>query len=739
MNRPRPQRPLLLSPAVMALLLVPYAACGDDAGVRLAQPNLPDAVNLTPGAFDVVPTDTDTPPPVDGVVGEDGVVVPPADTTPPSDTTPPGDVISPTDTTPTDTTPPGDVISPTDTTPTDTTPPGDTVGPSDTGGPDVPPVPCTEDGECLDNPPCGLGACVNGFCDFEATNNGQTCDDGDPCTTSDACSEGRCLGFGRLTCDDNSACTVDLCVAGVGCVAEPIDCGDANACTTASCDPTRGCVYTPISCPVPGDACSLPYCDPVLGCVTAAAADRTPCDDGNPCTSEGFCLGGVCTGGPSTCDDGNPCTSDSCTPSGQCAFAPIPNCVFDPACEGRIAGESCDDGNPDTVADMCIAGRCAGYVQKRLPGNTVSNYQGLVIREVDHGPDGWSAIFWSARVTATFQTILAWSLARITDPSNPFVHGATTTTQGWYGELNDGFAIRSGRNITAFANGSWSTGNGFNAAVVDERLDGATALFTRRDRASNGQPGTRRMWVGGHDGGEGLVLYCVQGQDGVSCDTQWLEAPEPGPIPMALAGTPICTDSGACTGAWMGVATDFDAEEIGAEGWFLDTYVNPTGVAEEWEAGDIPADTTDSETWSMVAWGASSAPRMLVVGSAGHLNAMTGPNEWSGAFFVREGQEARTFTGVTVVDDTVIVSATRFSGDDAIYELWTVPAGASLTSGVSWNVHELLRAPDVDSAGLYDVHGRAGGEVMAVGAVRRVTINGTVNWLDGLVYWRQAP
>jgi len=51
----------------------------------------------------------------------------------------------------------------------------------------------------------------------------------------------------------------------------------------------------------------------------ASAADGTPCDDGNACTSAETCQGGQCGGGTlAQCDDGDPITVDECTLGAGC-------------------------------------------------------------------------------------------------------------------------------------------------------------------------------------------------------------------------------------------------------------------------------------------------------------------------------------------------------------------------------------------------------------------------------------
>jgi len=87
------------------------------------------------------------------------------------------------------------------------------------------------------------------------------CDDGDPCTHDDTCSEGNCSGT-AYTCDDDNPCTADMC----------------NSDGTCSHTNVEGA-----------------------------------CDDGEPCTEGDTCQNGVCTGGTDYCvkSDGCFCGLDS--------------------------------------------------------------------------------------------------------------------------------------------------------------------------------------------------------------------------------------------------------------------------------------------------------------------------------------------------------------------------------------------------------------------------------------------
>jgi hypothetical protein len=197
---------------------------------------------------------------------------------------------------------------------------GCTIGDSCVAGDCLPGTPK----ECIDENPCTDDACIpaTGECSF-GTNN-LPCNDGSDCTNDDLCSEGNCTGT-TIECDDGIECTVDSCVAGVGCQYEAEDsaCDDGNPCTSDNCSPVLGCNYQ--------------------------AADGA-CENGDPCTVSDTCQEAICVAGtPKDCDDANPCTADSCEPATGV-------CVNDPL------DIPCDDGDACTASDTCYDGNCTGVV-----------------------------------------------------------------------------------------------------------------------------------------------------------------------------------------------------------------------------------------------------------------------------------------------------------------------------------------------------------------------------------------
>ncbi len=136
----------------------------------------------------------------------------------------------------------------------------------------------TNAADCNDSNPCTLDICQAGLCFYDAKHN-SPCDDGNSCTTADACFINQCTGTQKV-CDDQKTNTTD------------------------SCNATTGeCVFTPIVC-----------------------QEGSSCDDGNLCTINDLCSNSLCAGTSKICDDGNPNTKDECTQStGECLNTPVGN------------------------------------------------------------------------------------------------------------------------------------------------------------------------------------------------------------------------------------------------------------------------------------------------------------------------------------------------------------------------------------------------------------------------------
>jgi len=208
---------------------------------------------------------------------------------------------------------------------------------------------CTSNADC----PATGNACTTNVCSqmlkkcvVQNVQNQTACDDGLPCTASDYCQSGKCLGGNQKNCSDQNTCTSDSCEAATG-----------------------NCLHS--------------------------GTTGGQCYDGSPCTSNDACAAGVCTGTAKSCDDGKPCTADSCSPnSGNCQHQTIQGCGG--ACttaadcpkaanlctpyvcaSGTCAigqatpGTSCSDNNACTGGDTCFAGSCVSGAQKDCSDNNV--------------------------------------------------------------------------------------------------------------------------------------------------------------------------------------------------------------------------------------------------------------------------------------------------------------------------------------------------------------------------------
>lgn len=233
---------------------------------------------------------------------------------------------------------------------------------SDVQGPPpcLPAVPlgCDDGNPCTDDGCHPVGGCTTAF-------NSGPCDDGDPTTGGDTCSNGVCQGGSALNCFDGIACTTDIELPNGDCQHDPLAgaCDDGNPCIVDACDPTApgagadGCTHDPLAATgAPcddGDACTFPDICGLTG--TCTGGFPFVCNDGISCTDD-VCNGmGGCEFPVSVvCDDGNPCTEEVCSPGGPGADAN--GCINDPV---LAAGSVCDDGEPCTFPDVCgLTGSC---------------------------------------------------------------------------------------------------------------------------------------------------------------------------------------------------------------------------------------------------------------------------------------------------------------------------------------------------------------------------------------------
>jgi N-acetylneuraminic acid mutarotase len=228
----------------------------------------------------------------------------------------------------------------------------------------------------------------------EACPNGTTCSAGQ-CSSqcTDECSTNQCAGSVFKTCGQFD---LDPCRD----LSQGIPCASTDPCQLASCDPQMGCILSPKQCNTPPPATCVdantrrvyditgvcrqgdcnyashdqpcpncPACDPCanVSCNVAPSvcfatpgtcqnggcnypyANGVDCTDGNDCTMNDRCMGGVCTGTPMSC---------SMAPGPVCADAGTVRIFLNP---GTCAAGNCTYPHTDTTCPMplaCIGGAC---------------------------------------------------------------------------------------------------------------------------------------------------------------------------------------------------------------------------------------------------------------------------------------------------------------------------------------------------------------------------------------------
>jgi hypothetical protein len=216
------------------------------------------------------------------------------------------------------------------------------------------PVTCTAQDQCHVPGTCDP---TSGACSNPIAPNGTGCDDGNACTGGDRCQIGVCTGTTGVTCTAQDQChTAGTCDPRTGTCSNPTaangtPCNDGNACTTADSCHGGACSGAAVTCTAQDQCHTAGTCDPTSGaCSNPASADGTTCNDGSACTTGDACHGGTCSGTAVTCVAVDQChNAGSCDPSSGVCSNPT-----------RADGSSCDDGNACTTGDACQAGACSG-------------------------------------------------------------------------------------------------------------------------------------------------------------------------------------------------------------------------------------------------------------------------------------------------------------------------------------------------------------------------------------------
>ena len=229
---------------------------------------------------------------------------------------------------------------------------------------------------------CYVGPSGGDSCAATAGCGGQSCNDGNPETTGDQCTEGAttCAGVALIacgdgtiqsddgeTCDDGNRDADDGCSAtcqvesGFDCTSEPsvctTTCGDGIVAGAETCDDDGTS---------PGDGCSD---------VCVVESDWA-CDDADPSDCHEIVCGDGLLDAPEACDDGDTDVGDGC--SDTCAVETGWDCASGTCAEvcgdDIVTGaETCDDGgtsNNDGCSDVCQAESgfaCAGTCTNEAP------------------------------------------------------------------------------------------------------------------------------------------------------------------------------------------------------------------------------------------------------------------------------------------------------------------------------------------------------------------------------------
>jgi hypothetical protein len=168
-----------------------------------------------------------------------------------------------------------------------------------------------------------------------SSDEGAACDDGLACTREDACRDGACRGDPPKECDDLLECTEDLCRDG-----DPFEC--THRLLEGSCLIDGVCYLW--GAPHPSDACLA--CHPDQAPEGWSPADGNVCDDGDKCTFEDICQGGVCAGFEYACPVGPCILSSECDGTGLCAIRPqaVGTPCEEPQCLAGVlhGGGECD-------------------------------------------------------------------------------------------------------------------------------------------------------------------------------------------------------------------------------------------------------------------------------------------------------------------------------------------------------------------------------------------------------------
>ena len=233
---------------------------------------------------------------------------------------------------------------------------------------------------CDDSNECTQDTCSATLdCVFNPTPlNGNSCSDGNMCTTNDTCSGGTCVPGIPLDCDDSNPCTVDTCNTLTGCVNTPGNLGTICRASVGVCDIEETCDGVSPSCPLPDAKEPITtVCRPSAGICDI----QETCDGiGNDCPIDLFLpSSSVCRASAGICDIEETCSGstadcplDVVESNATLCRASTDQCDPEENCDGintdcptdafLLNGTPCDDGNACTTNDTCISGVCTSGI-----------------------------------------------------------------------------------------------------------------------------------------------------------------------------------------------------------------------------------------------------------------------------------------------------------------------------------------------------------------------------------------
>ena len=122
---------------------------------------------------------------------------------------------------------------------------------------------------CNDGNACTADACDLALgCVAAPVANGTACSDANACTTGEVCSAGTCGGGAAVVCNDGLFCNgAETCDAALGCRPGAAPCPADGVACTVDCDEATDACYQPSDAACnDNNACTTDVCNPVAGC-----------------------------------------------------------------------------------------------------------------------------------------------------------------------------------------------------------------------------------------------------------------------------------------------------------------------------------------------------------------------------------------------------------------------------------------------------------------------------------------